>query len=190
MNKKLLFASLLAISMTSVPAQAGFGFGFSVNDCGPQVGFGVSVPFDGCCSSPRVGFGFAAPICRPVIYERVQVVRPARVMVRTVEIKRDSEGSKFWRILNDTNKTIVAINSTGKKVAIRPGQSAKLSHALSFELKVRFADKKNEYAVVKREGHNLTVKHRGGILVFDDYEFVDDEESEEVYEFEDEDDEK
>lgn len=187
MNKKII-TLLLATAAISGSAQASFGFGFSSgNFCGPNVGFGMSIPLDDC-HGPRLGFGFSAPICRPVqVVHRVpvRIIRTAPVVVQS-RTYLDNEDYAHWVIYNDTNKTIKATNRSGKTITIRPGTEKKLSHANGYNLKVRFAGSDNEYATVKRTGHQITVKYRGGILVFDNDEFFDDsdEESEESEEYE------
>lgn len=170
-SMKLFTAIALATIASTAAARSSFNLFLGPQPCyypapmpffpapAPTVGFSMRIPLgDPCDGAPTLGFSVDVPLVEPVVH---RVVRPRPVMVtRSVEpvyvdsLCRDTEDKRYWRIYNDTDRSIQVISKTESK-EIAPGESRKLDHSTSFTLKVTDGDQKIR---VRTTHHTLSIR--------------------------------
>jgi len=170
---KLLPILVLTTLATTLSARSHFGFFFGApQTCyvpapmpyfpapAPSIGFSMGIPLgDPCDGAPTLGFSVDVPLVEPVVHH---VVRPRPMVVsRVVEpvyvehtVCRDNEDRRYWRIYNQTDRTIWVMSKSETK-AIQPGDSRKLDHSTSFSLKITDGEQKIK---VRTTLHTLQIR--------------------------------
>lgn len=139
MNKKLLILPLFTL-LAVAPANAFWNLGFSFGDSprrvavAPVAHVGFGIPFSDC--GPSVGLGFSIPLGGR-------------------EVCLDDADCSYWKIYNDTDMPVRVTNRAGDSKVIEPGETRKLSHSMSFKLRIRVDGMERS---VRSSSHYLSVR--------------------------------